>query len=112
MTNKLEFRKLIEKDWEQVSEIYRQGIGTGNSTFQLDIPNWTDWNNEHLNTCRIVAELENRIIGWAALSPVSSRCVYGGVAEVSVYVLNEFSGQKIGTKLLDKLIKQSEKNGI
>ncbi|MFT5916662.1 MAG: L-amino acid N-acyltransferase YncA [Bacteroidia bacterium] len=60
----------------------------------------------------MVAEIDTIIVGWFALSPVSSRCVYGGVAEVSVYVANDFSGQQIGTKLLEKLIEESEKNGI
>lgn len=91
---KLNFRQLKEEDWEQVSEIYRQGIETENATFQLDVPNWIDWNVEHLKTCRIVAESENTIVGWSALSPVSSRCVYGGVAEVSVYISNDFSDKK------------------
>lgn len=108
----MKFRKLEKQDWSQVSMIYQQGLDTENATFELDIPNWTDWNNGHLLTCRFVAELDNKIIGWSALSLVSSRCVYGGVAEVSVYVANDFYGQKIGTKLLDKLIKESEKNGI
>ncbi|MFT6962774.1 MAG: phosphinothricin acetyltransferase [Flammeovirgaceae bacterium] len=108
----MNFRKLEKEDWEQVSEIYRQGIETKNATFQLDIPNWIDWDNGHLQTCRMVAEIDTIIVGWFALSPVSSRCVYGGVAEVSVYVANDFSGQQIGTKLLEKLIEESEKNGI
>ncbi|WP_369692134.1 GNAT family N-acetyltransferase [Formosa haliotis] len=108
----MNLRILEKKDWDQVSEIYRQGIETKNATFQLDIPNWVDWDNGHLQTCRFVAELDNVIVGWFALSPVSSRCVYGGVAEVSVYVANDFSGQQIGTKLLEKLIAESEKNGI
>lgn len=106
------FRELKKADWSQVSSIYQQGIDTGNATFQLDIPNWSDWNIGHLPTCRIVAEVDNEILGWAALSPVSSRCVYRGVAEVSIYVANRSFGKKIGTKLLDKLISESEKNGI
>ncbi len=105
-------RKLEKKDWEQVAKIYKQGIQTKNATFQLDVPNWIDWDNGHLQSCRVVAEIESIIVGWFALSPVSSRCVYGGVAEVSVYVANDFSGQQIGTKLLEKLIIESEKNGI
>ena len=113
MTNqKIKFRKLEEKDWTHVSEIYKQGLDTENATFQLEVPSWSDWNNGHLISCRIIAEIDTKIIGWAALSPVSSRCVYGGVAEVSVYVSNDFSGQQIGTKLLNKLILESEENGI
>lgn len=108
----MKFRKLEKEDWPQVSSIYQQGLLTENATFEVDAPNWADWHNVHLLTCRFVAELDNEIIGWSALSPVSSRCVYSGVAEVSVYVLNHFSGQRIGTKLLDQLIRESEDNGI
>ena len=112
VTTEATFRFFDEKDWEKVCEIYTQGIETKNATFQVKAPNWQDWNNSHLNTCRIIAELSGEIVGWSALSPISSRCVYGGVAEVSVYVSNEYSGQKVGTKLLEKLIEESEKNGI
>jgi len=108
----MEFRFFTEKDWENISKIYKEGIETKNATFQLEIPNWKEWNNSHLSHSRIVMILNAEIVGWAALSPVSSRCVYGGVAEVSVYVSNSHFGQKIGTKLLEKLILESEKNGI
>ncbi|WP_457617830.1 N-acetyltransferase family protein [Lutibacter sp.] len=106
------FRVFDKNDWIKIAEIYREGIETRNATFQLEVPNWSDWDNSHLSECRIVAEVNNDIVGWAALSPISSRCVYGGVAEVSVYVSNRNSGQKIGTKLLSKLISESERNGI
>ena len=95
-------------DWTNVAEIYRQGIETGNATFQQEIPTWDDWNNGHIKSCRIVAEIDIEIVGWAALTAVSGRCVYAGVAEVSVYISNNYRGQKIGTKLLDKLIAESE----
>ncbi|UXP33023.1 GNAT family N-acetyltransferase [Reichenbachiella agarivorans] len=112
MNGELIFRNLKEADWTQVSEIYQEGLNTGNASFEMSAPNWNDWDNGHLKDCRIVAEIDNKIVGWSALSPVSSRCVYGGVAEVSVYVSSIFSGQKIGTKLLEKLIDESENNGI
>lgn len=108
----MKLRALEEKDWQAVSMIYQQGIDTGNATFEQDVPTWQDWNNSHLQMCRIVAEIDNQVVGWVALSPVSSRCVYGGVAEVSVYVSSDFGGQKIGTQLLTHLIEQSEQNGI
>jgi len=108
----LNFRKLNKSDWKQVSKIYSEGLDTGNATFETNVPNWNDWNNGHLSDCRIVAEKDKKIVGWCALSPVSSRCVYGGVAEVSVYVTKEFTGQKIGTKLLEQLISESENIGI
>lgn len=95
-------------DWKNVSEIYRQGIETGNATFQQEIPTYTDWDNGHLKNCRIVAIKDNEVAGWAALTPVSGRCVYAGVAEVSVYVADKNRGHKIGHKLLEKLIIESE----
>ena len=105
------FRSMKKDDWISVAEIYRQGIESGNATFQGDIPTWEEWNSGHINTCRIVASIDNEIVGWAALTPVSGRCVYSGVAEVSVYVSNHFKGQKIGTRLLERLISESEKEG-
>jgi len=105
------FRSMKRDDWISVAEIYGQGIESWNATFQRDIPTWDEWNSGHIETCRIVATIDNEITGWAALTPVSSRCVYTGVAEVSIYVSNKFRGQKIGTGLLEKLISESEKEG-
>ena len=106
------FRPMIEADWSQVVEIYKQGIDTGNATFETEIPNWDKWNSGHIQACRIVAVTENEIIGWAALVPVSTRKVYAGVAEVSIYISNKYQGLKIGSKLLKQLIEESEKNGF
>jgi phosphinothricin acetyltransferase len=104
----IELRPLEQEDWIAVAAIYRQGIETGNATFQKEIPTWDEWNLAHLKKCRIIACLEDEIAGWAALSPVSARSVYVGVAEVSVYVSNKFKGQKIGNRLLEALIYESE----
>lgn len=112
MNKKTVFRELKETDWKQVSKIYQEGLDTGNATFELNVPAWDEWDKGHIKECRIVAEIDNKVIGWSALSPISSRCVYGGVAEVSVYVSSKFTGQKIGTQLLEKLISASENNGI
>lgn len=106
------YRALEKRDWKDVSMIYKQGIDTGNATFEGDIPSWEAWDESHLSSCRIVAEIDHTVVGWCALFPVSNRTVYSGVAEVSVYVLTDFSGQKIGSTLLDKLIKKSELNAI
>ena len=95
-------------DWQAVSIIYRLGIETSIATFETEIPSWEKWNNSHLQSCRLAAWLENKLVGWAALSPVSDRCVYGGVAEVSVYVDTNNNGNGIGTKLLRSLIDESE----
>ena len=102
------FRPMTADDWKNVSEIYRQGIETGNAIFQQEIPTYPDWDNGHLKNCRIVAIKDNEVAGWAALTPVSGRCVYAGVAEVSVYVADKNRGHKIGHKLLEKLIIESE----
>ena len=79
-------RPLIRADWERVRAIYEEGIATGDATFETEAPGWEAWDRNHLAGCRLVAELAGRVVGWAALAPVSGRCVYGGVAEVSVYV--------------------------
>lgn len=105
------FRLIEKQDWPFVSEIYALGIATGNATFQEEIPSWEDWNSNHIKSCRILVEKDKQIIGWAALSAVSKREVYKGVAEVSVYIDPQFSGLKIGASLLQKLILASEKHG-
>lgn len=98
--------------WEQVKQIYESGIATGIATFETTAPSWEKWNEGHLIFARIVAVQNNEVAGWAALSPVSSRCVYGGVAEVSVYVADKHKGKGIGKLLLQKVITESESNGI
>ncbi|PFG07583.1 GNAT family N-acetyltransferase [Bacillus sp. es.034] len=103
--------KMRKDDWSQVAEIYREGIATGNATFQKDIPSWEEWDDNHIQAGRIVVRSGDSIIGWAAMSPVSSRCVYRGVAEVSVYVSARHAGQGIGSQLLSALIEASEQGG-
>ena len=112
MQNNVFIRNLLPTDWEQVSAIYKQGIDTGNATFQQTIPTWEEWDKSHFAFCRIIASFNEEIIGWAALSKVSDRCVYGGVAEVSVYVSTLHTGKKIGTNLMQALITESESKGI
>ena len=95
-------------DYPAVAKIYAEGISTGNATFQLDVPTWEIWDAAHVKTCRITAELDGVVAGWAALTPVSERCVYGGVAEVSVYIGENFRGHGIGLRLLQELVAESE----
>jgi L-amino acid N-acyltransferase YncA len=104
--------EMLPADWEQAAYIYKEGINTGKATFQNEIPAWEEWNKGHINCCRLVARLVDRVIGWAALSPTSSRCVYRGVAEVSIYVDLKYARQGVGTSLLEHLIKLSEENGF
>ena len=108
----MEIRNLLASDWEAVKLIYEKGIATGNATFQTSAPSWDEWDSSHLADCRIVVEADGMVAGWAALTPVSSRCVYAGVAEVSVYVDPAFSGKGIGLALLDRLVNLSEAEGI
>jgi phosphinothricin acetyltransferase len=100
------------EDWEAVRAIYRQGIATGNATFETDAPTWAAWDASHRCDCRLVARVGGRVVGWAALSPVSGRCVYAGVAEVSVYVALAARGQGVGKALLRALVAESERAGI
>src|ERR687894_429293 len=96
-------------DWEAVRAIYLEGIATGNATFETDAPDWETWDEGRLKDARLVARSEGRVVGWAALSPVSSRPVYAGVAEASLYVTASARGQGVGTALLRALIEESER---
>ncbi|MEW6717670.1 MAG: N-acetyltransferase family protein [Chloroflexota bacterium] len=99
-------------DWDEVRSIYLEGIATGNATFETNPPDWDAWDSAHLPFCRLVAREGKSVIGWAALSPVSDRCIYSGVAEVSLYVTASAWGRGIGRSLLIRLIDESEQNGI
>ena len=112
--------------WPAVREIYRQGIATGNATFETEVPDWEKWDSSHRKDCRLIALEEingdeaerlislrkSAVLGWAALSSVSARQVYKGVAEVSVYVAAEARGRGVGKALLEALVLESEINGI
>lgn len=102
---------MIPKDWEHVAKIYKEGIATGFATFEIKVPDYQDWDKAHLIIGRLVAEENGVLLGWTALSPVSSRCVYGGVAEVSIYVSSKARGKGIGKKLMQRLIEESESKG-
>lgn len=106
------FEQMLPEDWEAVKRIYEEGIATGQATFQQQAPEWDEWNNGHLKHSRIVAGENSKVLGWAALTPVSGRCVYAGVGEVSVYVSAEARGKGLGKQLLQKLIEESEANHI
>ncbi len=99
-------------DWQRVRSIYLEGIATGQATFETEAPSWEKWDAGHLQRARLVARGADDILGWAALSPVSGRPVYRGVAEVSVYVRGETRGRGVGRALLQALIEESERNGI
>ena len=108
----LAIEPLAPADWDAVRRIYLEGIATGNATFEQSAPEWDKWDAGHLKACRLVARAEDDVLGWAALSPVSGRCVYAGVAEVSVYVADGARGRGVGNALMMALLRESEQNGI
>jgi L-amino acid N-acyltransferase YncA len=104
---------MLPEDWPAVRAIYLEGITTGNATFEQTPPEWEKWNAGHLPGARIVARSgDGDVLGWAALSAVSSRCVYAGVAEVSIYVAGRSRGRGVGGRLMARLIAESEAEGI
>lgn len=102
---------MAKEDWDMVKDIYAEGIKTGIATFQQDTLGWEAWDKGHCKECRLVAKIDDMIVGWAALSPVSSRCVYSGVAEVSIYIHPDYRAIGIGQQLLKALVSESEENG-
>jgi len=109
---KTSIRTLQAADWPRVREIYEEGIATGHATFETEAPGWEEWDANHIRSCRLVAEEGGWVLGWAALWPVSDRCVYGGVAEVSVYIGGEAQGKGMGTRILQELVTASEREGF
>ena len=104
---------LTEKHWGAVRAIYLDGVATGHATFQQSAPEWNEWHRGHLPNCRLVAvDGAEVVLGWAALTSVSSRCVYAGVAEVSVYVAQSAQRQGVGAALLAALVAEAESAGI
>ncbi|MEO9966333.1 MAG: N-acetyltransferase family protein [Reichenbachiella sp.] len=104
---------LLPEHWPTVEQIYQDGIDTNQATFETKTPSWEDWDRGHLKSPRLVIfDGHQKLVGWAALSPVSSRAVYQGVAEVSIYVAIDQLGRGIGKLLLTELIDQAEKAGI
>lgn len=103
---------MTSSDWDQVASIYAEGIATGVATFETETPTWDDWNRAHLASARIVARLDSVVVGWAALTPISQRACYRGVAEVSIYVAAAARGRRIGTALMSRLADDAGAAGI
>src|SRR5919197_1942781 len=108
----VELRPLEPDDWPAVAEIYWDGMRDGLATFETEVPSWEAWDAAHLPGHRLVADLLGEVVGWAALSPASSRRCYSGVAENSVYVARDARGMGIGRALLQELIARAEQGGI
>jgi len=104
--------QMTASDWEQVRAIYVEGLREGNSTFETQAPAWEAWDEAHLKSPRLVMRADDKVLGWAALSPVSRRSVYSGVAELTIYVTESERGKGIGRALLEQLIEESEQAGI
>jgi L-amino acid N-acyltransferase YncA len=108
----MEVRPLVPSDWPAVLAAYEEGLATGQATFETAAPTWEQWDTAHSPHARLVATADDAVWGWAALSPVSRRQVYRGVAEVSVYIRREARGSGVGRVLLTSLIAASEAAGI
>jgi L-amino acid N-acyltransferase YncA len=103
---------MLDTDWPGVLAAYQDGIATGEATFETDAPTFAQWSASHPPEHRLVAVDEQMVLGWVALSPVSDRCAYTGVAEVSVYVAEHARGRAGGTRLLEAVIAHADTAGI
>lgn len=111
--NLVQLTEMLPEQYPQVKEIYELGIATNNATLETKAPEWQEWDSKYMKCCRLVALADNgQVAGWAALTAVSGRCVYSGVAEDSVYIHPGYKGRGIGRLLLQALIQASERAGI
>jgi phosphinothricin acetyltransferase len=105
-------REIHDNDAESVLEIYRQGLDTGEASFETAVPDWAEWHAKYHPFCRLGWEESGELRAWAALAPVSARACYRGVAEVSIYVARDYFGRGIGGRLMQALVEASEEQGI
>ncbi len=103
---------MTRADWPAVARVYREGIESGHATFETEVPTWEEWDESHIDSCRLVSEVEGEVVAWAALTPVSRRHVYRGVAEHSIYVAGAMRGRGVGTSLLSALVEAAEEAGF
>lgn len=111
-TRGLAITAMRDEDWGAVRAIYAEGIATGQATFETEVPEWPEWDASHRRDCRLVAREGGRVVAWVALSPVSKRRCYAGVAEVSLYVAAAARGRGVGRALLPALVEEAERQGI
>ncbi|MDR1781587.1 MAG: GNAT family N-acetyltransferase [Bacilli bacterium] len=107
-----QIREMNKNDWDSVLNIYQEGLASDIATFNTEAPTYDEWDKAHLKDLRYVILVNNQVKGWIALSPTSSRYVYRGVCEVSIYITNDAKGKGLGTALFNYLIKESENKGI
>lgn len=108
----IQIRDMLDGDREAVAAIFKEGVDTGKAIFEENIPEWDEWDAAHLKIMRFVAVVEGRVAGWVALSKLSRRPCFHGIAEVSIYIDGEFRGRGVGQKLLNHLVAESEKAGF
>ena len=108
----MEIRMMTPQDWPQVSRIYQQGIDAGNATFNQECPPYEEWDKCYIQDCRLVVTDGERVAGWAALLPTSSKPAYRGLMELSIYLDSTFQHQGIGTMLMGKMVEYSQQQGI
>lgn len=108
----MEIQQLTVEHWPEVRAIYQSGLATGNANFSSQVPGWEEWDNAHLKSCRLVMTDDDKVLGWVAITAISDRCVYAGVAEVSVYVDESVRSKGIGRRLLNAIVEESEKNNL
>jgi phosphinothricin acetyltransferase len=110
--NAVEIRAMVPEDAGRVLAIYQAGIETGHATFESVAPDWREFDEKYLPECRLVAAMGREVVGWIALTPVSKRAVYRGVAEHSIYISANARGKGVGRKLLEALVSASERAGV
>jgi L-amino acid N-acyltransferase YncA len=103
---------MTPEDGPEILAIYQEGIESGQATFETQTPTWEQWDAHHHPFARFVARCDGNVVGWAALTPVSRRSCYAGVADVSIYVAAGCRGRGVGRLLLEALIAESERHGI
>jgi L-amino acid N-acyltransferase YncA len=108
----VEVRALVPTDWPGVAAVFAEGIATGDATLETTVPSWEDWDERHLSEHRFVAEVDGAVAGWVAVVPYSSRAVYRGVCEESVYVAERARGRGVGRALLATLVDSARSGGI
>lgn len=111
-TTELIIRPVQPNDWPAIAAIYQQGIDTGVATFETQAPAPDKMAAKYMAAPKLVVEQDGQVVGYALLSAVSDRCVYGGVAEVSIYIAASHRGLGIGKRLLEQLIAESEQLGL